>query len=135
MYGHRNKLVCLFRVVCLSKPVKRTDNRKDTSLLRYMSIFHRLRIRYFYSTGPWSNCTAVEVAACLHCVFFRFVAKRSSLELKTRPRNEQHFGLSPVGYLAPGFMTLEKRELSGQAERNRDQPVDPEIIHLWRENG
>ncbi len=38
MYGLGDKLVCLY------KPVKATDKRKDTSLLQKLFIFHELRI-------------------------------------------------------------------------------------------
>jgi hypothetical protein len=37
-----NKLVCLLKQICLSKTVKVT--KKDTSLLRNLSISHKLRI-------------------------------------------------------------------------------------------
>ncbi len=43
IYGYRSKLVHFFKAVCLSKLVKVTDNRKDTSLLQNMSILHKLR--------------------------------------------------------------------------------------------
>jgi hypothetical protein len=47
--GFRSKLVCL------SKPVKGTDNRKDISLLRNIHIFCQLRKWNVYSTGPRWN--------------------------------------------------------------------------------
>jgi hypothetical protein len=39
MHGLRSKLVCL------SKPVKVTDNTKDISILRNLPIFSKLQIR------------------------------------------------------------------------------------------
>ncbi len=37
----------------LSKPKKATDSRKDTSLLWNMSIYRKLLVSKFYSTGLW----------------------------------------------------------------------------------
>ncbi len=40
------------KLVCLSKAVKMTDNRKDTSLLQNLSIFHKLWLRNFLQYRP-----------------------------------------------------------------------------------
>ncbi len=45
MYRLRNKLVCLFKLECLSKPVKMTDNANDTSSLQNLSIFRKLQVQ------------------------------------------------------------------------------------------
>jgi hypothetical protein len=45
MYGFRIKLVCLTKIVGLSKASKGTDNRKHASLLWNLSIFGKLQIR------------------------------------------------------------------------------------------
>jgi hypothetical protein len=47
MHGFHSKLVCL------SKPVNVVKNKKDTSLLRNLSIVRTLRTHMSYSTGPW----------------------------------------------------------------------------------
>ncbi len=44
-YGICIKLVCLFQLVCLSKPMKGNYNKTDTSLQRKLPIFCRLRVR------------------------------------------------------------------------------------------
>ncbi len=44
IYKFCNKLQRLSKLVCLSKPVKVIDDRKDTSLLQNMSMIHKLRI-------------------------------------------------------------------------------------------
>ncbi len=53
MYGLRNKLVCLFKLVCLSKPVKGTEQMT----LAYHEIC-QFYVNYesvkLYSTGPCS---------------------------------------------------------------------------------
>jgi hypothetical protein len=47
IYGFCSRLECLSKLVCLSKPVKVTDYRRDTILLRNLSIFRKLRVRKF----------------------------------------------------------------------------------------
>ncbi len=64
----RSKLLSMFKLVCLSKPVNVTDNRKDTSLRRNVSISRNLWIRnvlnytrkiILYAIGPSKKVTEV----------------------------------------------------------------------------
>jgi hypothetical protein len=53
------------KLVCLSKPVKVTNNKKDTSLLQNMCILCNLRVRNFYSTCPaYYNTQLITVVKC-----------------------------------------------------------------------
>ncbi len=66
MYRLSSMLVCLFQTV------KVTDNRKCTSLLRFCT----LRIRNFYSAGPWNQSDAdiLEYIYTLLCMLYHFSA-------------------------------------------------------------
>jgi len=97
MYGLRRKLVCLFKLACLSKP-------KDTNLLQNLSIYRKLRncnallyrplsslrsaitdssLVKLYLTGQNLDQTYNFKSACLHALhLFFYEAKLASLELK-----------------------------------------------------
>jgi hypothetical protein len=49
MFRFRSKLMCL------SKLVNVTENRKDTSSLQNLSIFVNYESVMFYSTSPWAS--------------------------------------------------------------------------------
>jgi hypothetical protein len=63
-------LVCLFKLVSLSKPVKGSDNSNDTSLLQSLSIFRKLCVyrplglsykAILFITYEWDKNTRVQV--------------------------------------------------------------------------